>query len=421
MSTLKVKDFSCIRSACLEQTPLTLIIGPQASGKSVICKLLYFCNTVTTDLVRLLVHSSLDSEALTKHLSGQFCEWFPASAWGERRFTIEYITEHFSVKISRIATSDKVRITFSESYMSFYKHQVEQIKKLPSKPSSALDEEDSIFEAEYRAQQLVLENANKWLGREMIYSQQFIPAGRSFFTSIGKALIAFEHSGILDPLTLTFGRRFASIREYHSRRGPGRNQLMADIFSGLLGGTPKSEGGKDYLQAIDGRLIPFSALSSGQQELLPLAMTLLTMLAMSPSKLANQRAVRRTVYIEEPEAHLFPKAQSDLVEILASLITKKRVKNLVITTHSPYVLSKFNNLIRAGQIAKSSKKHKDLEKIVPEAAWIPSRSAVAYAIIDNKVQCITDEDGLIAADYLDDVSSDIIDEFSELLNLERDL
>ncbi|MDG9874990.1 ATP-binding protein [Pseudomonas juntendi] len=427
MFNLKVKDFSCIKTANLEISPLTLIIGPQASGKSVICKLIYFCNATSAEISRYLVELKYDFEALTKFLSAQFCEWFPASAWGERRFNIEFITPLYSLKISRISTSDKIRVNFSEEYASFYRSQIDILKKLPARKrgSTTADEEDDFFELEYRSEQLVAEHVTKWFGRHAIFNQLFIPAGRSFFTSIGKALIAFEHSGILEPLTLSFGRRFSSVREFYSRRSSAaRNQIFINLFSDLLGGTPKNDGGKDYLQAKDGRLIPFAALSSGQQELIPLAMTLHTLFSVRSGGTMNpftQRITKRSVYIEEPEAHLFPKAQSDLVEILASLISKRRVRDLVITTHSPYVLSKFNNLIKAGQLSKTSKDHKSLDQIIPESAWIPPRAALAYAIIDGKVQCITDPDGLIAADYLDNVSSDIIDEFSELLNFERNI
>jgi hypothetical protein len=132
------------------------------------------------------------------------------------------------------------------------------------------------------------------------------------------------------------------------------------------------------------------------------------------------RILRRTVYIEEPEAHLFPRAQNKLVEILAALVARRKHTNLVLTTHSPYVLSKFNNLIKAGSLVRSSKAsiNKELARIVPETAWLMPQAVNAYAIIDGRLENIMDPSGLIAADYLDDVSGDIAREFSQLLALE---
>ena len=42
MTRLTVNQFSCIEQADVELANLTIIIGPQASGKSVISKLVYF-------------------------------------------------------------------------------------------------------------------------------------------------------------------------------------------------------------------------------------------------------------------------------------------------------------------------------------------------------------------------------------------
>mgnify|MGYP006206212493 CR=1 FL=1 len=48
--------------------------------------------------------------------------------------------------------------------------------------------------------------------------------------------------------------------------------------------------------------------------------------------------------IEEPEAHLFPVAQKHLIELLAIMVNRNEDNQLIITTHSPYILSSFNNL-----------------------------------------------------------------------------
>ena len=45
------------------------------------------------------------------------------------------------------------------------------------------------------------------------HAQTFVPAGRSFFTSMGKAVTAFERGGLLDPVTVAFGRLFTALRE----------------------------------------------------------------------------------------------------------------------------------------------------------------------------------------------------------------
>lgn len=56
----------------------------------------------------------------------------------------------------------------------------------------------------------------------------------------------------------------------------------------------------------------------------------------------------RSFIIEEPEAHLFPSAQSVVVSLIANAYNRaESYCSYTITTHSPYILSAMNNLIQA--------------------------------------------------------------------------
>lgn len=424
MQTLSVKDFSCIKLAKITLAPLTIIIGPQASGKSVISKLLYFCTSIITDSLKNIADHNLNITNLNKHTIQKFYEWFPISAWGDKRFCIEFSLSEFEIKITRIGKSEKIRLVICDQYNNIYSTLQKNYSELIEKTQN--DPEEEFYDLKWKFREYVTSANRKWLGTSHIESQLFIPAGRSFFTSIGKALVAFESSGIMDPITVEFGRRFTALRETYLRRMPkmpeDQKAPVSILFSEILGGQLKSEAGKEYIQTKDGRLTPYSALSSGQQELLPLAISIRSMLPYADQKMM-MRPTRRTIYIEEPEAHLFPRAQNKLVEILSALVSKRRFNNLLITTHSPYVLSKFNNLIKAGQLGSLHRRNKandirDLAKIVPDTSWLLPGTVSAYAIIDGKTAEIMDESGLIAADYLDDVSGDIAHEFQQLLQYE---
>lgn len=430
MQKIIVKDFSCIKSAALEVAPLTLVIGPQASGKSVLSKLIYFCTNIISGYDRFAIEDRLSFDALERRIAALFIEWFPISAWGSKRFSIQFELGTFKVEIARIGKSDRARIKFCEQFVAFYENAHEKFSIALRKAEMRAEAHAEFYDYElmYRLRHSASLSLRKWLGRDFVENQLFVPAGRSFFTSVGKALVAFEHSGILDPVTLEFGRKFSAIRERFTRRVPtiGVTQSpLADIlFSEILGGHLKVRGGKEYIQAADGRLIPFSALSSGQQELLPLAVAIRAMLPSGVLRhgvpTGGALSIRRAIYIEEPEAHLFPYAQNKLVEILAALVARRRFTNLLLTTHSPYVLAKFNNLIKAGSLVRTGKgkSNADLAKVIPETSWLTPNSVNAYAIIDGQLNGIMDETGLIAADYLDDVSGDIAREFSKLLAIE---
>lgn len=125
--------------------------------------------------------------------------------------------------------------------------------------------------------------------------------------------------------------------------------------------------------------------------------------------------------IEEPEAHLFPAAQKKIVELLGLVFNNARSPlQLIITTHSPYVLTSLNNLIQASIISKNSAKSKELvNKIIPKEIIIENSFLNAYAFKEGKAESIIDnETGLIYSEYLDLVSEEIAVQFDQLLDVE---
>jgi len=129
-----------------------------------------------------------------------------------------------------------------------------------------------------------------------------------------------------------------------------------------------------------------------------------------------------TIFVEEPESSVFPKTQYNLVRLFAWLAKEPTLNiSLAITTHSPYTLSSFNNLIYAGQLANEKPELKDeITMLVPEHFWIEDGSFRAYCIHDSVLKSILSESGLIDGEYLDSVSDTIGNEFDSLLRLEYD-
>jgi hypothetical protein len=127
--------------------------------------------------------------------------------------------------------------------------------------------------------------------------------------------------------------------------------------------------------------------------------------------------------IEEPEAHLFPASQREMIELvaLAFNVTKAEM-GVFLTTHSPYVLTTVNNLLLAGQQyerALSSSKKKSLERIVPQNVSLSPGSVGAYYMTRDECRFIIDpETKLIDASGIDDASVDISKQFEELLEFE---
>ena len=102
-----------------------------------------------------------------------------------------------------------------------------------------------------------------------------------------------------------------------------------------------------------------------------------------------------------------------------AMLNARKKHHCFIATHSPYILTSFNNLILA---AAKSKESKDIAKKVYER--IPSRMKInfnevaAFEMKDGFAYSIMDKDAqLIQAEAIDTVSEEISEDFDYLLNL----
>ena len=293
----------------------------------------------------------------------------------------------------------------------------EQLKSdIPDKDRSLSRE----LEAFWQFQNIAESRLEDELGGDYLESQLFIPAGRAFFTSLGKSYALLEQGSALDPVTAQFGRLYSRIRDQRlpylynesSRKkidsSPSEN-LMTEFF----GGTIKLAKNEEYIESSDGRKVPFSALSSGQQELMPLWL--------ATRWLLRNQTTNDLIYVEEPEAHLFPSAQESLTRYLASFVAQPEGnRRLFLTTHSPYVLAGLNNLLKAGELSAKLPEEQliKLSSVVSMDVWLKPGAVKAYAIRDKVAFSIIDEDGFIDTNYLDEISNDVANTYSSLLDLE---
>ncbi|GAC1334662.1 MAG: hypothetical protein NVSMB26_17780 [Beijerinckiaceae bacterium] len=422
MTSISITKFSCILSAQVSLGRVTVLIGPQASGKSIISKLVFFFEQLTTDLHNYAERQSFID--FSEEIAERFKRWFPPPTWGSKKFHIKFDAGSISLAIIRKSggrnASQNVNFVASDDFRDHYeatRKLFDARRKTRSKIAhenerSELRDWELVFKVREESQKAFA----KLTGPDYVGSQTFVPAGRSFFTSIGKLVMAFERGAALDEVTVQFGRLFIALRErrsvFASNRIPaGLRPIHQALSQNMFGGELKTERDEEYIQMKDGRRIPFALLSSGQQEALPLLIVL--------DYLAQVGTKDHLTFIEEPEAHLFPLAQSELIEYLVALVRAFEKSKIVITTHSPYVLSKLNNLLKAGAVAAENPSLQNkINSIIPRAFWLEPRSLDAYALDDGTSRRIIDGDGLIDGEYLDRISGDLGREYSSLLELE---
>lgn len=440
MSTLYVWGFSCLENVTFETSPVVAIIGPQGSGKSVTIKLNYFMADILREHTAC-AEKDLSFEDFKKYLANKFRSWFPVDAWGLKRFNINFSSGNFSVRILRRMKSgrlsDELAFTFCDWFEDFYNRNREAFQKANA---PALDED--LFANElrisadplddvYRMRAFVRLNIRRRLAKSYIEGQTFIPAGRAFFTSIGKLVAGFQNLSAIDPLTIKFAEQFSDVRSRSAssggvarmrRLGPEFLEKSRRYSEAFFGGEVVFEPGSERVKVLDGRQVPFTALSSGQQEMLPMWSIVQYLSEISAARDPKLNPLHELVYIEEPEAHLFPKAQSQLLGYLfEALRLGHSNRSLILTTHSPYIMGRLNVFLKAGSLSRRKKKNTEINEIIPRDRWIRPQDFRAYAMIDGGIENILDDDGLIDSSYLDSISDDISSDFDELLKIEMEM
>ena len=138
--------------------------------------------------------------------------------------------------------------------------------------------------------------------------------------------------------------------------------------------------------------------SSGQRATWPL---ILLAEALFTLKRRGRIAEGFTIYVEEPEIHLHPRAEVAMAEILAYLVN--RGFRVVVTTHSLTTLYALNNLSQAGRLRPRASG----PDLPASQVRLPPSSIAAYAFGEDAPVSLVGEHGFIDEGALGDVAAEL--------------
>lgn len=227
----------------------------------------------------------------------------------------------------------------------------------------------------------------------------FVPTERTLLSILSNSILSLINRDINLPKSL---KEFGSKYEFARKRSNG---LKIDY----LGIEYRLYGGHEFL-IKDDKELELSQSASGYQAIIPIKLVV-------ENYLSNEQ---RSFIIEEPELNLYPTTQKDLVYYLANRCTKNE-NELLMTTHSPYVLSALNNLLFAYQVAqKHPDKEEEISKIIPKESWLNPAEFAAYYVGEGTVRSIINtKTGMISENELDTASELIGEEFDNLMDIYR--
>lgn len=393
---------SALDNGLIEFPKYTILIGNQGAGKSTVAKLFSTLSWLEKAFIRKNYEpKTFNLESLLTLLEYQN---FPKEYINEST-EIEYIGQSFIIWLNK----RKVRV----SLRSNSEYKCPQIIYYPSERNvlSVIDNPFAVDDLPTMVKQLASEflNANRKVGRRKRqlfgdYKIEFDPDSRKSYIidPEGKTTVVLSKSSsglqsiaplfvVSDYLSKGIGEDF--LEKLKKENGNIREVALRSVEDPLIGGKLKfflDSGLKDSMSDDDVAYL----------------------------KNALGKYVNSCLWqiVEEPEQNLYPTSQ---VEVVKKLIDNTGEDGkLVLTTHSPYILSVMNNFIFAYD---QFRKYGKIVKGVRNSSLMAFEDVAAYKIEDGVIQSIMDpKSRMIDATEIDDCSRKINSIFDKLMAMEEE-
>lgn len=416
----------------MELNKFNILIGPQASGKSLLAKLVYYFKNIgkhTTGCIQ----DNEGIDELYKVLKNEFLIIFPKEYWEDNsEFIIEYQCGNFKIEIKNNSNNSDIELKLTDDYESFYEEVKEGFEKYKIEALWRMSLEDSKSNL---GNAIGLKGYFRESNKFEHYSQMFddiifIPASRSFFSALINNIWTLSDQIDIDPMMKNFGKSYEYAQLIYKNIYKKNWNFLNNISDNkskkfsytnrIIKGNYEKINGKDWIVG-DNYKIELSRASSGQQEAFPLLMTLVfNALGFEFVNEPNDNNFKKYFFIEEPEAHLFPNAQNTMISLISMLKHELNV-DFFITTHSPYILSAINNSILANEVIKKEKLTTEEYICLSDGAYpIDLNDISAFAVDNGNITDIKDyEYNMIGGDILDSVSNEFGQVMDHLMELDN--
>lgn len=439
MQRIEIRHLGPVQDLTMEIRNFNLLIGEQAAGKSTAAKAIYFFRMIKSTLTDYFCQiydtalyngndvSNGFNKVLKRELKSVFISLFGYSWDLDERLYLKYeYTDNIWIDV--ILNKDT-----GKQYISV-RYSADLTQKLNNLEKEALDlyrqkADTANVSLAYASKERLRNYDNFKKSVNKIFDDDketyYIPAGRSMLTLLMNNRSLLENEN-LDLITKQFMQIIDSIhsafddgiRNAHKRYPDGERKFdvtkTAEMLISNLKGDYVYSSGKEYF-VIAGEekhagKIPINFASSGQQEVLWLLNQLYILM------LKKEKAF---VIIEEPEAHIYPKLQNEVVKFI-SYFANMNGSSILITTHSPYILTSVNALYCAGKVLDKNPKYaRKVYDIIGSNCAITPQNVTALKI--NKetenLNLINEELQELNTEMIDEISDSVNEEYMELYYL----
>lgn len=449
MQKIIIKNFGPIKDAEIVITPLLVLIGEQATGKSTIAKLIYFFKSLSGFFMNRYYASENVEVDYTHDINlmtrDKFYDYFGSTLHMEDFKIVFYYDDTRFISLS-LNTKRKLepyickgffpkglhkRLISCKKTLLELRHNIE-VEELLTKKIILEHEQltqlnnmsgiiDDIFCNYHNDSAFVIAGRNATIGYSNFFESMLAANLQKRLEDMGTKKFDAKEQTIEETLMLDFLQRVSKMRQFLNKSGDFQGviqnaqknkketlTLAYSFIQKVIRGNYIS-GADEKIALKDGKFIYLKNASSGQQESIRILQD--AFIAIN----SDNNVLR---IIEEPEAHIFPEAQLYLIQLLVMLLNNKEQNQMIITTHSPYVLSVINNLMFAHKVGQSSPDK--VNKIIKKDSWLAPEKVNAYMLTaaNGAERIIDDELNMIKSERIDEVSEKLNDDYDKLLNIE---
>ncbi len=417
-----IKKLGPIESCTCEINDFTVITGPQSNGKSTIAKSIYFFRTIKQDIFNIMQQGGPAavgenrnvkwSNILKQRLRNKFLELFGTSWVMPEDMFMQYSFRDgievcvFLEKDTKNYDRNYIQICFSEKLEEYLFDLDMQsfsditIKQLANKEQSLIRFFDDPYEI------------------------VFIPAGRNLITLLSTQLnyifTSLENTQLrnIDYITRRYTELILKTKplfkdgykeiietakndpeqiKKYKKHQPAINMLLEKARA-IIHGNYRYIDGEERLYIDQNKYVKINFASSGQQEIV-WVINLLFYYLFEDKKVS--------LILEEPESHLFPDSQQQVSEILSLFMNEGN--QVLLTTHSPYILGTINYLMLAGQTSKIVESR--VKALIHKRLWISAKVLSAFFVANGTLSpAVENSDGIAL------IKNDLIDGASRRIN-----
>lgn len=396
MRKIQIKNIGPLEdSGVIFIKPVMLIIGKQSMGKSTFMKVLCFCEwlekTIMTgdqEVVNKYTHNGMFVKNLSKffRMGDSFFSEKSEIHYKGDCISIDLDKKASNAKITKVADFDKNRFNEKLCFLPAERNLVYASKNIRKDFSS--DRYDMLFNYIFE------------------YGDE---EGVHYFTKDNPLVMPFDsetryyYDEAKRMSVVEVGHKAIPIQPMFTSSGIQSSLPMLLMIFGALrkAGTKKSISPEEITNTIARIVMDASSGNTSEIHVKDAALQLAT----------NFITYRRSrIFIEEPEENLFPESQYELTLTIIKALkeTNKRTGEdsyVMMTTHSPYILSTINLLLKSA-VALGSVTGKS--EMLGEEYLLPVNKFGAYCADHGTMTDILDkESGFIDGEYLDTISQDI--------------